>query len=108
MADWNSYSVAEKLMDLCEQQQEEIQQLSEENSKLRSTLREMLSALEECRVEILRLREELEKPTDLRSRCAARSSMNCSSWGIMLRAASRRTKRRFAPPTSGRKKCWKN
>ena len=77
MTGWNSCSVAEQLMELCEQQQQEIEtqleqirQLSADNAKLRSTLREMQSVLEESRAEILRLREELEKPIVLRNRSA--------------------------------------
>ena len=95
MTDWNSCSAAEQLMKLCEQQQQEIEtqieqirQLSADNAKLRSTLREMQSVLEESRAEILRLREELEKPIVLRNRNAHPStnysgeqeSANGSTW----------------------------
>ena len=86
MTDWNSCSVAEQLMELCEQQQQEIEtqieqirQLSADNAKLRSTLQEMQSVLEESRAEILRLREELEKPIVLRNRNAVHPSMSCSA-----------------------------
>lgn len=86
MTDWNSCSAAEQLMKLCEQQQQEIEtqieqirQLSADNAKLRSTLQEMQSVLEESQAEILRLREELEKPIVLRSWNAAHPSTSCSA-----------------------------
>ena len=86
MTDWNSCSAAEQLRKLCEQQQQEsetqieqIRQLSADNAKRRSTLQEMQSVLEESRAEILRLREELEKPIVLRNRNAVHPSMSCSA-----------------------------
>ena len=87
MTDWNSCSAAEQLMKLCEQQQQEIEtqieqirQLSADNAKLRSTLQEMQSVLEESRAEILRLRQQNRSTSPSTNYSVEQKNANGRTW----------------------------